>query len=149
MAYNPNLYMPYGQQSYPMPTYQQPQMQQVPQAPQPFDLIIAVSGRNGAEAFQMPPNSRVVLFDEKQDIMYRVTTDGAGYKTIMDFDFFPRKHGQEQQVAEPADYVPRSEFDALTEKVGNISESIGSIAAQVAGLGQKPTRTTRKAAADE
>ena len=76
MAYNPNLYMPYGQQSYPQAgwAYQQPQAMQ-PQQPQPFDLIIAVSGRNGAEAFQMPPNSRAVLFDVSMLKRKRRTTN--------------------------------------------------------------------------
>lgn len=137
MAYNPSLYMPYGQQSYPMPQYQQPMPQVQPQ-PQPFDLIIAVSGRNGAEAFQMPPNSRAVLFDDKEDVMYRVSTDGAGYKTVTEFDFSPRSAAQEQQGADPALYVPRSDFEVLEAKVAAL-ESLAQ---------PKTTRSTRKAATD-
>lgn len=131
MAYNPNIYMPWGQQAY------QQAYQQSPQASyqQPFDLIIAVSGRNGAEAFQMPPNSRAVLFDDSQDVMYRVSTDGAGYKTVTEFDFAPRQTAQAE--VDPANYVPRADFDALAAKVKALEE-----AAQ-----PKQTRT-RKAAGD-
>ncbi len=135
MAYNPNLYMPYGQQSFPMPQYQ-PQPQ-VPQQPQPFDLIIAVSGRNGAEAFQMPPNSRAVLFDDKSDVMYRVSTDGAGYKTVTEFDFAPREAAET-----PADagYATKADIEALSARIDALAAPAAS----------KATRTaSRKAAADE
>lgn len=132
MAYNPNLYMPYGQQSYPQPTYQQTFVPQQPQQPQPFDLIIAVSGRNGAEAFQMPPNSRAVLFDDSEDVMYRVSTDGAGYKTVQEFDFAPRA----TEAPQEAQFVTRDDFDALMAKVDALTA-------------QKPARgTARKAATD-
>ena len=132
MAYNANLYQPYGQQSYPQPTYQQTFVPQQPQQPQPFDLIIAVSGRNGAEAFQMPPNSRAVLFDDSKDVMYRVSTDGAGYKTVQEFDFAPRA----TEAPQEAQYVTRDDFDALMAKVDALTA-------------QKPPRgTARKAAND-
>lgn len=131
MAYNPSLYMPYGQQSFPMPQYQQP-MPQVQQQPQPFDLIIAVSGRNGAEAFQMPPNSRAVLFDDKVDVMYRVSTDGAGYKTVKEFDFSPREGAEKPSEAQ---YATKADLDALMEKIDALTA-------------QRPATRARKAATD-
>lgn len=133
MAYNPSLYMPYGQQSYPQASwYYQPTQTQVQPQQQPFDLIIAVSGRNGAEAFQMPPNSRAVLFDDRQDVMYRVSTDGAGYKTVTEFDFSPREGAE---TAPDAQYATKADLDALMAKI----DALGA---------QKPATRTRKAAAD-
>ena len=131
MAYNPSLYMPYGQQSYPMPQYQQ--------ALQPFDLIIAVSGRNGAEAFQMPPNSRAVLFDDSDDVMYRVSTDGAGYKTVTEFDFTPRNVASGHEEPPDGGYATKADIEALMAEINALKHPAAS----------KTTRTvSRKAAAD-
>lgn len=40
--------------------------------------IIKVKGQNGAEAFQMAPNSQVLLLDENDPLIWFVQTDGAG-----------------------------------------------------------------------
>ena len=62
-----------------------------PQTPQPMPQfnnnflphyeVIQVSGENGAEAFQMGPNSSVLLADSTAPVIWLVKTDGAGYKT--------------------------------------------------------------------
>ena len=114
------------------PTMQPTQAQAQQPAPQPFDLIIAVSGRNGAEAFQMPPNSRAVLFDDKQDVMYRVSTDGAGYKTVTEFDFSPREAAEGPSEGQ---YATKADLEALMERIDALAA-------------QKPVPRTRKAAAD-
>lgn len=41
-----------------------------------------VNGQNGAQAFQMPANSSVLLLDDNAPIVYLVRTDSACYKTI-------------------------------------------------------------------
>ena len=139
MAYNPSLYMPYGQQSYPQPTYQQTFVPQVQPQQQPFDLIIAVSGRNGAEAFQMPPNSRAVLFDDKEDVMYRVSTDGAGYKTVTEFDFTPRNVASGHEEPPEGGYATKADVEALMAEIDALKHPAAS----------KSTRTvSRKAATD-
>lgn len=48
--------------------------------------VIKVHGRNGAEAYNMLPNSSVMLLDEIDPIVYLAQTDGAGYKTITAYD---------------------------------------------------------------
>ena len=70
--------------SYPNPfqNYQQPIQQNIPQTQQ----IIKVNGRNGANAYQMPPNSSVLLLDESSPIIWLAQTDGAGYKTVTAYD---------------------------------------------------------------
>ena len=137
MAYNPNIYMPYGQQGYPQPNwYYQPTQAQAQPQQQPFDLIIAVSGRNGAEAFQMPPNSRAVLFDDKRDIMYRVSTDGAGYKTVTEFDFSPREGAEKPSEAQ---YATKTDIEALMAEIDALKHPAAS----------KSTRTVSRKAADD
>ena len=48
--------------------------------------IIRVHGRNGAETYQMLPNSSALLLDESEPLIYLAQTDGAGYKTITVYD---------------------------------------------------------------
>jgi hypothetical protein len=51
--------------------------------------IIKVKGQNGADAFQMAPNSKVLLLDENDPLVWFVQTDGAGYKTVTPYTITP------------------------------------------------------------
>lgn len=51
--------------------------------------IIRVHGENGARAFQMAPNSNVLLLDESAPLVWLVQTDGAGYKTVTPYTIAP------------------------------------------------------------
>ena len=51
--------------------------------------IIKVKGQNGAEAFQMAPNSQILLLDENDPLIWFVQTDGAGYKTVTPYSITP------------------------------------------------------------
>lgn len=106
MAYNPSMYMPQGCLPYTPNLYQ-------PTMTQPINGLVSVTGVEGAKAYQLPPNSSMPLFDKDDDIMYVKTTDAAGYPTLKTFRFEP----VDQPTAPSADYVPRSEFDALAAKV--------------------------------
>lgn len=53
--------------------------------------IVHVNGRNGAEMFQMAPNSNHLLLDDTAPIVWLVQTDGAGYKSLTPFDISPHK----------------------------------------------------------
>ena len=44
--------------------------------------VIKVNGEPGARAFNMPPNSSVLLLDESAPIVWLKTTDGAGYASL-------------------------------------------------------------------
>ena len=44
--------------------------------------IIRVNGENGAKAFNLQPNSSILLLDETAPIVWLAQTDGAGYKTL-------------------------------------------------------------------
>lgn len=110
MAYNPNMYLP-NVQNY------QPSWMYTPSVTQPVNGLVSVTGMEGAKAYQLPPNSSMPLFDANEDMLYVKTTDAAGYPTIRAFSFAPIQQEQEQQ----ADFVPRSEFDALVEKVNKLT----------------------------
>lgn len=51
--------------------------------------IIHVNGQNGAQAFQMMPNSQALLLDDTAPIVWLAQTDGAGYKTITPYSITP------------------------------------------------------------
>lgn len=108
--YNPYLSNPYLSQQAMLP--QQPVLQ-------PINGIVKVNGPESAMQCQLPPNSTSQpMFDNNGQVFYVVSTDGTGGKTIETFDFSP--HVQQQPVQAMGDYVPRSEFQALADKVNRL-----------------------------
>lgn len=67
-----------------------------------------VNGRNGAEAYKLPPNSSALLLDESGLMAWLVKTDGAGYQTISCYDIIPH---QEQ----PA--LTYNDFELLNNRI--------------------------------
>lgn len=65
---------------------------------QPRQEVVKVNGENGARAYPMGANSSALLLDETGVIIWLVTTDGAGYKTVAAYDINPHK------VTETPDY---------------------------------------------
>ena len=51
--------------------------------------IIRVCGENGARAYQMAPNSSVLLLDENNPVIYLKQSDGAGYSTLTSYKISP------------------------------------------------------------
>lgn len=95
MAYFGNPYQqPYGS------PYGYPSMgpQNAPRGPQAFaGQVTRVNGKNGADAFQMAPNSSILLMDEHDPIVWLKQTDGAGYATVTPYTVTP------YQAAAPVD----------------------------------------------
>lgn len=60
--------------------------------------VVRVSGRNGAEAYQMAPNSSALLLDDSSPIVWLKTTDGAGYPTLTPYSITPYKPEPEVDV---------------------------------------------------
>lgn len=77
--------------------------------------IIQVSGRNGADAFQMPPNSSILLLDETAPIVWLKKTDGAGYATLEPFDVVPHKSAQQ---------IQQNDMKLLEERITKLEEII-------------------------
>lgn len=80
--------------------------------------IVKVNGENGANAFRMGPNSKILLLDENEPIVWFVQTDGAGYKTVTPYDVAPHK------VQQPVDLNDlQARIASLEEKVNAKSNS--------------------------
>lgn len=78
--------------------------------------VVRVNGRNGAEAYMLPPNSSALLLDETAPIIWLKTTDGAGYPSLSAYDIAPH---QEEQPPKAANLSELEERVAKLEEVLN------------------------------
>ena len=96
---------PYGfmQQQYQTQQMQQPAVQQ---------QVVRVNGENGARAYQMGPNSSAMLLDESGLMVWLVTSDGAGYKSVSPYDIAPHQS------------APAPDFGSLEERIKRLEEIV-------------------------
>ena len=109
------------------------QQSPVPQAVQPPVQIVKVSGENGARAYGMGANSSALLLDESGLMVWLVTTDGAGYKTVSAYDIAPHQT------------TPAPDFGSLENRVQTIEKRLEEI---MNGTSRN-TSATRKAKSDD
>lgn len=74
--------------------------------------VIKVNGKPGVDAFQMGPNSSILLLDETANLVWLAQTDGAGYKTATPFTITPFVE------------KPPVDMNALTEKIDSIEAEL-------------------------
>ena len=74
--------------------------------------VIKVNGENGARAFSIGANSSALLLDESGLLVWLVTSDGAGYKTVTPYDITPH------QVA------PAPDFGSLESRIKRLEELV-------------------------
>ena len=98
-AYNPQMYSPQT------PLYQSNQQQ---------TQVIKVNGENGARAYQMGANSSALLLDESGTMVWLVTSDGAGYKTVTPYDISPHQT------------QPVPDFSSLEARISRLEETINA-----------------------
>ena len=85
--------------------------------------IIKVNGKNGAEAYQMMPNSQALLLDETAPIVWLVQTDGAGYKTISAFDLTPHEEINTNSTLKNLEERLKKVEEQLSRSTNNVNES--------------------------
>lgn len=71
--------------------------------------VTRVNGENGARAYQIGANSSALLLDESGLLIWLVTTDGAGYKTVAPYDITPHKTTQQANYAALEERITRLE----------------------------------------
>lgn len=74
-----------------------------------------VSGRPGAEAYQLNANSDVLLLDNTAPIVWLVQTDGAGYKTLTAYDITPHEETKPEDV-----------YKSLEERIAKLEEKLNA-----------------------
>ncbi len=83
------------------------------QMPLQHQEVVNVSGRPGAEAYQMAVNSSALLLDSTAPIVWLAQTDGAGYKTLTPYDIVPHKEVKQEDVLQKLE----DRISKLEEKV--------------------------------
>lgn len=103
------LYAPYVQT--PMPQFQMP----IPQCRQPD--MIWVQGEAGMKAYMVAPNTRAILWDQDNPVIYIKTADANGVVSVKTLDYTER--GSEQNtntvVTASPDAVTRNDLDILKD----------------------------------
>lgn len=113
--YSMGMQYPYNMQSYNNQNLNNLNNMSTPNNLVPQELI-RVNGLQGAQTYQMAPNSTVALFDGNSDIMYIKQTDGAGFGNIRKFSF--TEILDNQQVSQPSnDFVSREEFENFKKEM--------------------------------
>lgn len=108
--YNGNMYNPYQYMGTGMGTNSfQTQRQEV----------IRVNGKNGADAYQMAPNSSILLLDETAPIVWLKTTDGASYPTITGYTITPI----ETKIVTP---IENKNYADLESRIAKLEEVINN-----------------------
>ena len=131
---------PYGNFYQPtMPQMNQPQQQpnfnnlyQQPNQQTQTTQCAFVNGLEGAKAFQMLPNQTIMLMDSENPILYMKTSNGMGQSTLKYYKLVESSEQEirNQNVVQPqptqngAEYVLKSEFEALTKKFDDLSKRL-------------------------
>ena len=76
--------------------------------------VVKVNGENGARAYQIGANSSALLLDESGAMVWLVTTDGAGYKTVAAFDISPHEQ------------APVPDYESLETRIARLEEMINN-----------------------
>ena len=82
--------------------YQTPYLPQIRQQAQSIQYV---NNKQSAEAYQLAPNSSVILMDSNQARFYMKQTDASGMATLKAYDF---KEAKEER---PEEYVTKAEFE--------------------------------------
>ena len=81
---------------------------------QPRQEVVKVNGEGGARAFPLGANSSALLLDESGVIVWVVTTDGAGYKSVAAFDITPHQS------------APQPDFGDLEKRITRLEEMMSN-----------------------
>ena len=97
-----------------------------------------VNGIESANAYQMSPNSSVLLMDNNLPRFYVKTTDAAGMASVKTFEFHEYVEQKPEEI-NPELYVTRKEFEELKKMIQEKETAHESV---------KNVRESRKSAAE-
>lgn len=123
MAYMPQ-YNPYAYQQF------QPQQPVLPRSE-----VVRVNGKGGADAYQLAPNSSIILLDETAPIIWLKMTDGAGYPTLTPYDITPHKEVAMQDMS--------VNVQSLEERIARLEVIVNEQSNIISNRQAKPTAKPR------
>ena len=104
MGYQSPFFNPYG-------FMQHGQIQQAQQVIPPTQ-VVRVNGENGAKTYGIGANSSALLLDESGTMVWLVTSDGAGYKTVSAYDIVPHQT------------TPAPDYGSLENRIQTVEKKI-------------------------
>ena len=96
--------------------------------------IVKVKGEAGARAFQMAPNSSILLADETNpNLIWLVQTDGAGYLTPTPLDVSVHKQEEQSSILSLEERIKQLEdkYELLNSGLGKQSKKKRQQSAEV------------------
>ena len=105
--------------------FQQQIPQQMPQPMQQQTQVVRVNGENGARSYQIGANSSALLLDESGLMVWLVTSDGAGYKTVAPYDIAPHQA------------TPTPDYGSLETRIARLEEIVNGNARNPNATGKK------------
>ena len=129
--------------------YQMPQYNQYPQMRQygtTRQEVTRVNGEGGANAYQMMPNSSALLLDETAPIVWLVTTDGAGFKTVAPYKITPfvqdnPQKSLEERIKRLEDTLyEKSHVESIEQTTAQHDAAVPAISAAISGEGPASNR---------
>lgn len=105
----------------PVPSfYQNPYMK-------PQNNINWVQGEEAAKAYQLPPNSNIILMDSESDRFYIKTCDSVGMCTMKTYSYVENTHPAKEEYATKSDLAEvMNKYEQLVSRIDkqNISKPV-------------------------
>ena len=128
MNYQNPFFNPYGYAQQLPGQMMQPMAQQT--------QVVRVNGENGAKAYNLGANSSALLLDESGLMVWLVTSDGAGYKTVSAYDITPHQA------------APAPDWGNLEGRIRRLEDLINGNSADTAAAGRRVTDSAANKADD-
>lgn len=119
--FNPNYFNPYMVGA-PQTQYNTTNSSAQPQNTQ-LNVFAYVNGLEGAKAFFVPPNGRVLLMDSDNPIFYIKTANAMGQTTIRPYRF----EEIQEQPAPKVDYVKQSDLTAFDVRIKRLEDILSGV----------------------
>lgn len=119
--FNPNFYNPYivGAPQTQYNTPNAPAQQQNTQ----LNVFAYVNGLEGAKAFFVPPNGRVLLMDSDNPVFYMKTANAMGQTSVRTFKF----EEVQDQPAPKVDYVKQSDLTVFDVRIKRLEDILSGV----------------------
>ena len=91
--------------------------------------IAEVHGKEGAQAYVIPPGSSILLLDKTDSVVWLKTTDDGGYPSLSKFYITPAE--QVEQIQK------ENQYDALKDRLTNIENQYAQLQTQYNQIEEK------------
>jgi hypothetical protein len=132
-----NTYNPYSQ-GYPISSYSQiaSQMNNYTQTQQPQintaqSNITFVNGIEGAKAFQLSPNSNVLLMDSDNQRFYVKSTDNLGIAKMSSYKFEELDFSNTQQEVTNTETIDSKDYNDILERIEQLDGKVTELSEKI------------------